>query len=457
MSTTDPDPSPAAPSSVLRARRSGALRGSCHVPGDKSISHRALLFGALCDGPVEVRGLGEGGDNMSTARALQALGVDIHIAGAQARVQGVGFAGLRAAAAALDCGNSGTTMRIMTGLLAGRPFETTLVGDASLTRRPMRRVAEPLRRMGARIEGRVDPARPGDVFPPLRVQGGALRGAHCDLPVASAQVKSALVLAGLQAEGRTEIREPSLTRDHTERMLRFLGAPIAVDPTSRTVTVDPVGWGGRLHAAPLTVPGDLSSATFLLVAALTIPGSDITLENVGLNPTRTGALDVLAAMGASLTVEQTGDAMGEPVGRVRARASRLTGARVDGLLAVRSIDEVPALAVAAALAEGRTELADLAELRVKESDRIAALARELGRAGVTVLERPDGLVIDGLGGRSPRGGRVVPEHDHRIAMAGAILGLSGDDETLIPADDVATSFPTFADTLRALGAALESG
>jgi 3-phosphoshikimate 1-carboxyvinyltransferase len=237
-------------------------------------------------------------------------------------------------------------------------------------------------------------------------------------------------------------------------MLRFLGAPIAVDPATRAVVVDPTGWGGRLRAAAITVPGDLSSAAFLLVAALTIDGSDVTVENVGLNPTRTGALDVLAAMGADLTIEETGDAMGEPVGRVRARGGRLRGARVDGVLALRSIDEVPALAVAAALAEGRTVFADLAELRVKESDRIAALARELGRAGVTVEERPDGLIVEGLGGRAPGGGIVKPEHDHRIAMAGAVLGLSADAETIVPADDIATSFPTFAHTLRALGASL---
>jgi 3-phosphoshikimate 1-carboxyvinyltransferase len=439
---------------VLRVGRSGPLRGTCRVPGDKSVSHRALLFGALCDGPVAVRGLGEGGDNRSTARALQALGVDIRLAGTEAEVRGVGFAGLRAAAAALDCGNSGTTIRMMTGLLAGRPFETTLEGDASLTRRPMRRLAEPLRQMGARIDGRVDQAKPGDIFPPLRVTGGALQGIRYDLPVASAQLKSALVLAALQARGRTLLREPATSRDHTERMLAFLGAPITVDPLTSTIVVDPSGWGGRLRAAPITVPGDLSSATFLLVAALTVPGSDVTIENVGLNPTRTGALDALAAMGADLVVEPTGEAMGEPVGRVRARARRLRGTRIDGALALRAIDEVPALAVAAALADGQTVFADLKELRIKESDRIAALARELTRAGVEVEERPDGLVVSGLGGAAPSGGVVTPEHDHRIAMAGAVLGLSSPAETTVPADDIATSFPTFAETLRALGATL---
>jgi 3-phosphoshikimate 1-carboxyvinyltransferase len=437
---------------LLKIRRSGALKGACRVPGDKSISHRALLFGALADGVVEARGLGRGGDNLSTAAALRALGVEIALAGDEARVHGVGFNGLRAAAGALDCGNSGTTIRLLMGLLAGRPFETELVGDASLTRRPMRRVAEPLRRMGAAVDGRTDPARPGDVFPPLRVRGGALTGIAYDLPVASAQLKSALVLAGLQAKGVTTLREPGRSRDHTERMLRFLGAPISVDAASGAVVVDPGGWNGRLRAMPILVPGDLSSATFLFVAAATVAGSDVTVENVGLNPTRSGAIDVLTAMGASIEITGAGEAMGEPVGAVRVRASRLRGTKVAGELALRSLDEVPALAVAAALAEGETVFSDLAELRVKESDRIVAVARELRRAGVDVDERPDGLVVKGLGGRPPAGGTVQPEHDHRIAMAGAIMGLSAADETVVPAADIATSFPSFAETLGALGA-----
>jgi len=436
----------------LTVRRSGPLRGNCRVPGDKSISHRALLFGALADGVVEASGLGRGGDNLSTAAALRALGVDITLAGDAARVRGVGFAGLSAAAGALDCGNSGTTIRLMMGLLAGRPFESELYGDASLTRRPMRRVAEPLRRMGATIDGRVDPARPGDVFPPVRVRGGALAGIAYDLPVASAQLKSALVLAGLQAKGKTTLREPGRSRDHTERMLGAMGAPIAVDAASGAVVVDPEGWNGKLRAIPIVIPGDLSSATFLFVAAATVAGSDVTVENVGLNPTRSGALDALAAMGADIDIAPEGDALGEPVGRVRVRASRLRGTRIAGELALRSLDEIPALAVAAALAEGDTVFADLAELRVKESDRIVAVARELRRAGVAVEERPDGLVVSGLGGRSPAGGTVQPEHDHRIAMAGAVMGLSAGDETAVPAADIATSFPSFADTLRALGA-----
>ena len=438
---------------VLRVRRGGPLRGRCVVPGDKSISHRALLFGALADGRVEIEGLGLGDDNAATARALAALGVPVRRDQGTAVVDGVGLDGLVASAAALDCGNSGTSIRLLCGLLAGRPFASTLTGDASLSRRPMGRLATPLRLMGARVDGRADPARPDDVYPPLVVEGGALIGIAYDLPVASAQLKSALVLAGLQARGPTTLTEPGLSRDHTERMLRALGAPITVDPERRMVTVDPTGWNGRLRAGPIRVPGDLSSAAFIIVAALVVPGSDVTVENVGLNPTRTGLLDALLAMDADLEVAVTGDAMGEPVGSVRARAGRLHGATVAGPLALRSIDEIPALAVAAAMAEGPSRFADLRELRIKESDRIASLARELGRAGRAVTEAPDGFVVEGA--PTPvHGGGVRPDHDHRIAMAGAILGLCGDEETSVPSVDIGTSFPTFAATLRALGADL---
>jgi 3-phosphoshikimate 1-carboxyvinyltransferase len=445
-----PDPD----SLVLRVCRSAPLRGRCRVPGDKSISHRALLFGALCDGPVEIKGLGQGGDNVSTAQALVALGVPVEFIATGARVAGVGLRGFTEAGAALDCGNSGTTIRLLTGLLSGQSFTTTLAGDASLTRRPMRRLAAPLRQMGATIEGRLDPDRSEEIFPPLMVTGGKLRGIRTILPVASAQLKSALVLAGLQAEGPTEIIEPAASRDHTERMLKFLGAPVVADVASRTVRVDPTGWDGRLHAGPLTVPGDLSSAAFVIVAAVIVPGSDVTIEGVGLNPTRAGVLDALRDMGADVRVEITGEAMGEPVGTIRARASRLHGTTVDGELALRSIDEVPALAMAAAVAEGKTVFSDLRELRVKESDRIAALACELGRAGIAVTERPDGLVITGVAGDTGMlgGGLVQPKHDHRIAMSAAVLGLVVDDETSIPADEIATSFPTFRDLLRDLGA-----
>lgn len=439
----------------LVVARSQALRGVCRVPGDKSISHRALLFGALCRGSVEIRGLGLGGDNASTAGALRALGVTVQVAGERARVDGVGFSGLARAAAALDCGNSGTTMRLFCGLLAGRPFTSTLTGDPSLSRRPMGRVAQPLRLMGARIEGRADPARPTVVLPPLTLDGGRLHGIAYVLPVASAQLKSALILAGLQSAGKTVIEEPALSRDHTERMLRFLGAPIVADSATRRVVVEPDGWDGALAPAPVDVPGDLSSAAFVLVAAAVLAGSDVTVEHVGLNPTRTGVLDALAAMGANLEVTVTAEAMGEPVGNVRVRGEgSLRGTRIDGELALRAIDEIPALAVAAALAEGPTVFADLGELRIKESDRIASIARELRRAGIAVEESAEGFAVTGGGGESLRGGTVAPDRDHRIAMAGAVLGLRADEPTRVPAEDIATSFPTFAQTLRALGATI---
>jgi 3-phosphoshikimate 1-carboxyvinyltransferase len=445
-------------SSLLRVTRSGPLRGTCIVPGDKSISHRALLFGALCDGPVEISGLGLGGDNVSTARAMQALGVAIDLAGDRARVAGVGLRGLRAAAGPIDCGNSGTSIRLLLGLLAGQPFETVLEGDASLSRRPMGRVARPLAQMGAHLDGRRDPTRPEEIYPPVRVRGGALQGIRYALPVASAQLKSALILAGLQARGPTELTEPELSRDHSERMLRHLGAPIVADPASRRVTVNPDGWDGRLRAAPLLVPGDLSSAAFVFVAAALVPGSDVTVQNVGLNPTRAGVLDALLAMGADLEVTQTGEAMGEPVGQVRVRARPLRAADITGALALRSIDEIPALAVAAAAAEGVSRFGDLGELRVKESDRIASIARELGRAGVAVTEAPAGFSVQGLGGdvRGLAGGQVQADHDHRIAMSGAVLGLLAAEDTLVPEADIATSFPGFATTLAALGAPIRS-
>jgi 3-phosphoshikimate 1-carboxyvinyltransferase len=306
--------------------------------------------------------------------------------------------------------------------------------------------------MGARIDGRTDPGRPDSLLPPLVIAGGNLHGIDYQLPIASAQIKSALVLAGLRASSRTAIQEPGLSRDHSERMLRFLGAPITVDPERRRIEVDPVGWNGRLAAAPVEVPGDLSSAAFLLVAAALVPGSDVTVEQVGLNPTRTGVLDVLRAMSTNIEVVQTAEVMGEPVGRVRVRwMGPLQATRIAGDLALRSIDEIPALAVACAVASGRSEFSDLGELRVKESDRIASIARELRRAGVEIEQTSDGFAVVGSDGLPPKGGRVLPDRDHRIAMAGAVLGLLSNEETVVPSEDIATSFPTFGEILQALG------
>jgi 3-phosphoshikimate 1-carboxyvinyltransferase len=429
------------------------LRGELRVPGDKSIGHRAVILAALADGRSRVHGLSGGEDNRRTIAAFRALGVAIADGDEGAlTVDGVGLDGLAAAAAPLDCGNSGTTMRLLAGVLAPRPFASTLVGDEYLHARPMGRVAEPLRAMGARIAGQ--PGRKaGELYPPLLIGPSprALHGIDYRSPIASAQVKSAVLLAALSAESPTRFVEPHLSRDHTERMLRAMGAPLSVE--GGVVCVDPRGWDRRLAARDLTVPGDLSSAAFLIGAALLVPGSEVVVRGVGTNPSRTGVLDALRAMGAAITVENLRDEGGEPVADLRARSSALRGAVIDGELAVRAIDEIPLLGALAAHAAGTTTIADAAELRVKESDRLAAMAAALAAIGVSVEERPDGLVIEG--GRA-RGGRVGSRGDHRIAMAFAVCALATDGETHI--DDVAnvaTSFPGFAPSLARLGAPIE--
>jgi len=421
---------------VRPARR---LTGRAEVPGDKSISHRSALLGGLAQGVTEVHGYLEAEDCLRTIAAIEALGVDVTRKGpGEYRIAGAGLYGLGEPADVIDCGNSGTTSRLLLGVLAGQPFWTMLTGDASLRGRPMGRVAEPLRRMGATIVGRADGARL-----PLAVRGGRpLKAIEYTLPVASAQLKSALLLAGLYADGPLTIREPAASRDHSERMLRRFGA--RVERHEHSVHIVP----SELAATTLRVPGDVSSAAFLLAAALVVPDARLTIDGVGLNPTRTGLLEVLGAMGARLAVvgAETDD---EPVGSIEASTSELRGTRVGGAVIPRLIDEVPALAVVAALAAGRTEIRDAAELRVKESDRIAAIARGLGAMGARVTERPDGLVIEG--GARLRGARVSSGGDHRLAMALAIAGLVAQGETVV--DDTAcieTSFPRFADTINAL-------
>jgi len=421
---------------VRPARR---LTGRAEVPGDKSISHRSALLGGLAQGVTEVHGYLEAEDCLRTIAAIEALGVDVTRKGpGEYRIAGAGLYGLGEPADVIDCGNSGTTSRLLLGVLAGQPFWTMLTGDASLRGRPMGRVAEPLRRMGATIVGRADGARL-----PLAVRGGRpLKAIEYTLPVASAQLKSALLLAGLYADGPLTIREPAASRDHSERMLRRFGA--RVERHEHSVHIVP----SELAATTLRVPGDVSSAAFLLAAALVVPDARLTIDGVGLNPTRTGLLEVLGAMGARLAVvgAETDD---EPVGSIEASTSELRGTRVGGAVIPRLIDEVPALAVVAALAAGRTEIRDAAELRVKESDRIAAIARGLGAMGARVTERPDGLVIEG--GARLRGARVSSGGDHRLAMALAIAGLVARGETVV--DDTAcieTSFPRFADTINAL-------
>jgi 3-phosphoshikimate 1-carboxyvinyltransferase len=425
----------------LRVRPVRRLAGAVEVPGDKSVSHRAALLGAVAQGVTEVRGFLEAEDCLRSLHAVEALGVEVSRKGpGEYRIAGAGLRGLAEPADVVDCGNSGTTARLLLGLLAGQPFWTLLTGDDSLRRRPMARVAEPLRRMGATVVGRAEGGRL-----PLAVRGAApLRAIAHDLPVASAQVKSAILLAGLYADGPVSVTEPAMSRDHSERMLRAFGARL--ESRGLTTTIEP----GPLEARAVTVPGDLSSAAFLLVAGLIVPDGRVTVPGVGLNPTRTGLLDVLAAMGAGLDVAAA-EAVGgtEPAGTVTVWPSTLRGATVGGTLIPRLVDEVPALAVAAACARGRTEIRDAAELRVKESDRIAALARQLGLMGAAVEERPDGLVVEGPA--RLRGARVSSGGDHRIAMALAVAGLVADGETVVEDTAcIATSFPGFADALNAL-------
>jgi 3-phosphoshikimate 1-carboxyvinyltransferase len=412
------------------------LAGRVLVPGDKSISHRAALFGALARGRTEITGFLEGEDCLATLRAVRALGVEVTRKGpGHYLVDGTGPDGLTEPEDVIDCGNAGTGARLLVGVLAGQPFWTILTGDESLRSRPMDRVAAPLRRMGATVVGRREGSRL-----PLAVRGARpLKAITYESPVASAQVKTALLLAGLWADGPVTVREPSQSRDHTERMLGGFGARLAVTPGGVTLTP-----GGELHGQPVAVPGDISSAAFFLVAGALMADPEVTVAHVGTNPTRTGVLEVLEAMGVSIrhhTPAGPGSAA-EPAADLVVRRSRLRGIEIGGAVIPRLIDEVPILAVAAALAEGATEVRDAAELRVKESDRIRAIASELGRMGARITERPDGLRIEG--GARLRGAVVSSGGDHRMAMSLVIAGLLADGETVVEDTDcIATSFPGF--------------
>ncbi|MFM7141787.1 MAG: 3-phosphoshikimate 1-carboxyvinyltransferase, partial [Alphaproteobacteria bacterium] len=422
--------------SVVRLEpAAGPLAGEVRVPGDKSIAHRALMFGAIADGPTTVRGVGGGEDNASTIRVLRSLGVEIERDGSVVRIRGRGPDGLVPAEGTLDCGNSGTTMRLMAGILAGRPFVSRLDGDASLRKRPMRRVMEPLARMGARFASE-------DGRPPIEVHGGALVPASFDLPVASAQVKTALVLAGLGADGETVVREPALSRDHTERLLPAFGGRVE----RRSPTEIAVRGPQRLHGADVDVPGDPSAAAFWLVAGSIVPGSRLVVRDVCTNPTRTGAIDVLRAMGARIGVEPRPPVGEEPVADLVVEAGRLRAVEIAGETMLRAIDEFPVLAVAAALAAGETRFLDAGELRVKESDRIAAMAAGLRTLGAEVSELPEGLVVRGP---TVLGGGVVESHgDHRVAMAFAIAALVARAPVEIRgAEAIAVSDPGFLSTL----------
>ena len=421
------------------------LRGTVAVPGDKSISHRAAILNALADGDATVHNFLPGDDCLSTLEVLRALGVeselDLTAESPVLRVHGAGLRGLREAAQVLDCGNSGTTMRLMSGVLAGQPFLSVLTGDASLRTRPMARIAEPLRQMGARIDGREEGR-----LAPLSIRGGALHGIHYALPVASAQTKSAVLLAALFADGETTVKEPAPTRDHTERMLAAMGARIAGEgPAVRLVP------GDALAPLSMRVPNDISAAAFWMVAAAIHPDAELRITGIGLNPTRTGIIDALRQMGADLEIAEERQVGGEPVGDVIVRSSRLTGISVGGDMIPRMIDEVPALAIAAAFADGTTVIRDAAELRVKESDRIASVASELRKLGARVEEHDDGMTVEG--GARIIGANVTSAGDHRLAMALAIAGLAAEGETrLSDAEAVGISYPEFWSCLERLTA-----
>jgi 3-phosphoshikimate 1-carboxyvinyltransferase len=424
----------------MKVRRSRAWQATIKVPGDKSMSHRAAMLSALSDGPCLIRNYLAGEDCLGTLRVLGQLGVRIEDQGSGVwRVHGVSGK-FHEPENALDCGNSGTTMRLISGLLAAQPFRSRLVGDASLSKRPMRRIIEPLTRMGAKLHTEGTDGRP-----PLIVEGAVpLRGIEYPLPVPSAQVKSAVLLAGLLAEGTTTVVQPVATRDHTERMLEHFGVP--VEKSGDRISVH----GGVLpQPRDFAVPGDVSSAAFWLVAAAALPGCRLVIEGLGLNPTRTGVIKVLERMGARIAVQNHGSATGEPTGTVEVEGADLRGTTIAGAEIPNVIDEIPVLAVAGALAGGKTVIKDAEELRVKESDRLAVVARHLQNMGAEVAELTDGLVIDG--GHPLHGTRLDSHGDHRIAMAFAIAGLFASGETEITGTEcVETSYPGFAAQLASL-------
>ncbi len=429
---------------VMTVAAGGSLKGQIRVPGDKSISHRAIMLGSLADGVTEIHGFLEGDDPMATLRAFRAMGVRIegpeqgHVV-----VHGVGLHGLKEPSQSLDLGNSGTSMRLLSGLLAAQPFDITLTGDDSLSGRPMRRVTEPLAAMGARIESSEEGT------PPLRISGGqSLQGIEYEMPVASAQVKSCLLLAGLYAIGRTCVVEPDPSRDHTERMLQGFGYTVERDGNKVCLQ-----GGGTLEAMHIEVPGDISSAAFFMVGAAISEDSDVLLKNVGINPTRIGVISILRQMGADITLENESTAGAEPVADIRVRGSHLQGITIPEQQVPLAIDEFPALFVAAACAEGETVLTGARELRVKESDRIQAMADGLLELGIDARPTEDGIVIQG----GQMGGGTVDSHgDHRIAMAFAMAGLRASSPVVInDCANVKTSFPDFIESAWRLGMAIK--
>ncbi|MBX6420528.1 MAG: 3-phosphoshikimate 1-carboxyvinyltransferase [Nevskia sp.] len=431
---------------TYRVQPGGRLRGRLRVPGDKSISHRAVMLGAIAEGASEITGFLEGEDCLCTMRAFERMGVRIERLGAsRLRVQGVGLRGLRAPPAPLDLGNSGTSMRLLAGLLAGQDFPSMLTGDESLSRRPMRRIVEPLRQMGASIQTSAQGTAPLSIAP---VAG--LKAIRYHSPVASAQVKSGLLLAGLYAQGRTEVYEPGVSRDHTERMLRAFGVEVEARPGYAALS------GGQiLRAARIAVPADLSSAAFFMVGAAIVPDCEIVLTEVGVNPTRTGIVEILRRMGAEVEWRNERLFGGEPVAEIFVRGpSRLRGIDIGPELVALAIDEMPAVFVAAACAQGETCISGAAELRVKESDRIAAMCEGLRALGVAAQPRPDGALIVGGG---LRGGTVDSRGDHRVAMSFALAALRADQTvTILDCANVSTSFPGFVELAQNAGLPIQA-
>ncbi|MBD1931974.1 MULTISPECIES: 3-phosphoshikimate 1-carboxyvinyltransferase [Cyanophyceae] len=426
---------------VQRPASGLSLQGHIRVPGDKSISHRALMLGAIAQGETQIQGLLLGEDPRSTASCFRAMGAEISELNTElVRVQGIGLGLLQEPVDILNAGNSGTTMRLMLGLLASHPGHFfTVTGDSSLRSRPMSRVVKPLQQMGAQIWG-----RQGGTLAPLAIQGQQLSPIHYQSPIASAQVKSCILLAGLMTEGQTTVTEPALSRDHSERMLRAFGAEIQLDPETNSATIT---GPAQLTGQNVIVPGDISSAAFWLVAGAIVPDSELWVENVGVNPTRTGILEALEMMGADIEMQNQRVVAGEPVADLRVRSSSLKACEIAGDLIPRLIDEIPILAVAAVFAQGTTVIRDAAELRVKESDRIAVMASQLNRMGARVTELPDGLEITG---GTPLNGTDVDSHtDHRIAMSLAIAALNASGTTTINrAEAAAISYPNFTPTLQ---------
>ena len=430
---------------TFRVQPGGTLKGEARVPGDKSVSHRSIMLGSIAEGITHVTGFLDGEDCLSTMKSFQAMGVSIDgPVDGRVTIHGVGLHGLKAPTQDLYLGNSGTSMRLLSGLLSGQPFDSVLTGDPSLSKRPMKRVTDPLRTMGARI----DSTEKGTS--PLHIHGGSqLKGMYYDMPVASAQVKSCLLLAGLYAEGTTSVREPAPTRDHTERMLQGFGYPVKRE--GDTVSVSS---GGKLTACDIDVPSDISSAAFFMVGASVAEGADVVLKHVGINPTRTGVIDILRLMGARIETLNVREAGGEPVADIRIRSSQLKGIEIPEELVPLAIDEFPVLFVAAACAEGETRLTGAEELRVKESDRIQVMADGLHILGVDATPTPDGMLVRG----GPiLGGEVESHGDHRIAMAFSIAALRATGPiTIHDCANVNTSFPTFVSLAQDLGLSVES-